>query len=111
MTHESLMLETDNRKEAIYAIQHPSDEDHARTVSDQIDLWEKNQWVVYFRSGYCQKISVKSKAEAVAEYNKISRNYAKIIWHNGKVVEKYVGNPWTLDCIQEAERSDDIHRL
>ena len=53
MTHESLMLETDNRKEAIYAIQHSTDEDYARTVTDQIDLWEKNQWVVYFRSGYC----------------------------------------------------------
>ena len=47
------MLETDNRKEAIYAIQHSTDEDYARTVTDQIDLWEKNQWVVYFRSGYC----------------------------------------------------------
>jgi hypothetical protein len=92
------MLETSNRRQEFKNMENLNEKDSAMNVKEQIELWEKNQWVIYFRHGYCQKITASSKADAVKQYNAI-KDYAKILWHNGKVVEKFGGNPWTLNCI------------
>jgi hypothetical protein len=80
MTHDSVMLETSNRREAIAQINDP-----AVHLKSQIDLWEGkrgDEWTVYFRDHYCQKIVAHSLDHAQSIYDGISSDYAKILWHN-----------------------------
>jgi len=106
-THDSVMLETSNRREAIGQLNDP-----AVALKSQIDLWERSdEWTIYFRDNYCQKIVAKSEAAAQKIYNGISRNYAKILWHDNKVLEKYGGAPWTLNCIQTAQQNHNVAEL
>jgi hypothetical protein len=106
-THDSVMLETNNRREAFSQLNDP-----AVALKSQIDLWERSdEWTIYFRDNYCQKIVAKTEADAHKIYNGISKDYAKIIWHDQKVIAKYGGEPWTLNCIQTAQRSHDIAQL
>ena len=79
-THDSVMLETSNRREAIAQINDP-----AVHLKSQIDLWEGkrgDEWTVYFRDAYCQKIVAHSLDHAQSIYDGISSDYAKILWHN-----------------------------
>ena len=80
-THDSVMLETSNRREAIAQINDP-----AVHLKSQIDLWERKksgyEWTVYFRDAYCQKIVAHSLDHAQSIYDGISSDYAKILWHN-----------------------------
>jgi len=72
----------------------------------QVNLWDRDErWVIYYRAGYCQKIVAKSAADAEKIYNGVSSDYAKILYHDGKVLHKFGGDEWTLDCIQVADRS------
>ena len=74
-THDSVMLETSNRREAISQINDP-----AVALKSQIDLWERgDEWTVYFRDHYCQKIVAHSFEHAQNIYNGISGAYAKIL--------------------------------
>lgn len=106
-THDSVMLETSNRREAISQINDP-----AVALKSQIDLWERgDEWTVYYNSGYCRKTVAHSLDHAQSIYDGISSAYAKILWHNDKVIDKYGGEPWTLECIQVAQRSHDVAEL
>ena len=80
MTHDSVMLETSNRREAIAQINDP-----AVHLKSQIDLWEGkrgDEWTVYYNSKYCRKIVAHSLDHAQSIYDGISSDYAKILWHN-----------------------------
>ena len=101
------MLESSNRREQIGQLTDP-----AFALKAQVDLWNRSdRWVIYYRDGYCQKIVAKNAADANKIYNGVSKDYAKILWNNGKVIHKYGGGEWTLNCIQDAERSSDIAQL
>lgn len=101
------MLETSNRREQMNQLTDP-----ALALKTQVDLWNRSdRWVVYYRDIYCQKIVAKSEKAANKIYNGISKDYAKILWNDGKVIHKFGGEEWTLSCIQEAERSSDIAQL
>jgi len=43
-----------------------------------------------------------SKEEAEKVYNDVSAYYAKILYHNGQVVEHYGGYTWWNDCANQA---------
>ena len=87
-THDSIMLETNNRREEFSQLNDP-----AVALKSQIDLWERSdEWTIYFRDNYCQKIVAKTEADAHKIYNGISKDYAKIIWHDQKVIENMEEN-------------------
>ena len=96
-THESLLLETSTRQDEIATLK--PEEDETTAVMNGIDLFNDSKWVVYYRHSYCQKMVFKTEAEAKEEYSKVSKDYAKIIFHDGKVIAKYGGAEWTRNCI------------
>mgnify|MGYP001030669542 FL=1 len=69
-THDSVMLETSNRREAIAQINDP-----AVHLKSQIDLWEGkrgDEWTVYYNSEYCRKTVAHSLEHAQSIYDGIS---------------------------------------
>ena len=105
------MLEASTRKEEVGQLK-DQQTDPALALKAQVNLWDRDErWVIYYRAGYCQKIVAKSAADAEKIYNGVSKDYAKILYHDGKVLHKFGGNEWTLDCIQVADRSHQVAHL
>lgn len=110
-THESLKHEALTRKEEVGQLK-DLQSDPALGLKAQVDLWDRDErYVIYYRAGYCQKIVAKSAADAEKIYNGVSKDYAKILYHDGKVLHKFGQHEWTLNCIQVADRTHQVAQL